>query len=153
MLEGDARLKLGQADKAVSAFYEADFWLSLEGRERLCSPTAELERAMEARLGKHHLDDDLRGRLLECLGTSRLRSGDVASGVRLFGQAAGVPNFYPSLGPLKQGGPAVREALEKLLVDPRVPKSERMATERLLKRLRPDEPAAAAPRTTDRAQR
>jgi tetratricopeptide (TPR) repeat protein len=50
VLEGDARLKLGQADKAVSAFYEADFWRSLEGWKRLCSPPVDLERAMEARL-------------------------------------------------------------------------------------------------------
>jgi tetratricopeptide (TPR) repeat protein len=148
VLEGDAWLRLGQADKALSAFYAADRHRSLEGRERLCRPTAELERAMEARLRKHHLDDDLRGRLLEYLGTFRLRSGNVASGVRLFGQAAGVPNFYPSLGPLKQGGPAVREELEKLVADPHVPRRERTAVDLILKELRPDERAVHDPAGT-----
>jgi len=45
VLEGDARLKLGQADKALSAFLAADLWQSAAAAERLRSPTAALKRA------------------------------------------------------------------------------------------------------------
>jgi hypothetical protein len=71
VLEGDARLRLGQADKALSAFLVADFWRSAAAAERLRSPTPPLERAMEARLKKSSISDDERGRLLEHLGAHR----------------------------------------------------------------------------------
>jgi tetratricopeptide (TPR) repeat protein len=71
VLEGDARLKLGEADKALSAFLEADLWQSADAMARLRSPTAELERAMKARLKKSGIPDDQRERLLEYLGAYR----------------------------------------------------------------------------------
>lgn len=71
VLEGDARLKLGQADKALAAYLVADFWQSAAAAERLRSPTSELKRAMEARLKKSGTPADQRERLLEYLGAYR----------------------------------------------------------------------------------
>jgi len=77
LLEGDARLQLGQADKALSAYLVADFWRSAAAAERLRSPTAELKRAMAARLKKSGIVDDQRERLLEYLHAHRLGAGEI----------------------------------------------------------------------------
>jgi hypothetical protein len=134
VLEGDARLKLGQADKAISAFYEADLWRAAGAVERLRSPTAALGRAMEARLSKSHVPNDLRGRLLESLGQHHLRSGEVGSGVRLLIKARAVPNYYGGVfETLSDGGSEVRTVLEELRADLRLPVRERKVIEDVLK--------------------
>jgi tetratricopeptide (TPR) repeat protein len=134
MLEGDARLRLGQADKALSAYLEADLWRSVEASARLCSPTADLEHAMEARLKKSKMPEDLRGRILEYLGVHRLRTGEVASGVHLLVKALAVPNCYGGVfETLSDGGSDMRKVLEKLRADARLPTRERMVVEDVLK--------------------
>ena len=137
LLEGDVRLKLGQAGKALTAFYEAQFWGSFEARERLHSPTVTLERAMEARLKESHLDEELRCSILEDLGGYRLRSGNVKGGVGLLLKALLLPEDPGGFEDLEAGGPEVRKELERRLARPHVPARERERIEEVLKRQSP----------------
>jgi tetratricopeptide (TPR) repeat protein len=131
-LEGDARLKLGQADKALSAYLEADLWRSADAAKKLRSPTIELEHAMTARLKRSSISGGLRGRLLQYLGAHRLRSGDVRGGVRLLVKALLLPEYAGDFHALQSGGLAVRHALEELGSDPRLPARERKVVEDVL---------------------
>jgi hypothetical protein len=133
LLEGDARLKLGQADNALSAFYKAMFWGSDEATARLRSPTGALVRAMEARLKKSNVPDYLRSRILENLGEYRLRSGDVKGGVQLLVKALFLPTYPGGWDSLQDGGPEVRKELEKLLASRRLTAGERERVEDVLK--------------------
>jgi tetratricopeptide (TPR) repeat protein len=133
LLEGEARLKLGQADKALTAFHEAEVWSSLDAMERLRSPTPALERAMEARLKKSHLDEEFRCRILEYLGALRLRSGDVKAGVHLLTKALFLPEYSCGFDALQSGGPEVRKVLEKLRASPRLTARERERIDEVLK--------------------
>jgi hypothetical protein len=141
LLEGDIRLKLGQADKALTAFYEAELWRSDDARARLRSPTVALEHAMEARLKKSHIDEDLRCRLLEYLGEYRLRSGDVKGGFRQLVKALFLPAYSCGFEALQNGGPEVRKALDKLRADPRLSARQRERVEDVLKSQLPKPPA------------
>jgi hypothetical protein len=89
---------------------------------------------MEARLKKSKMPEDLRGRILEYLGVHRLRSGEVASGVRLLVKALAVPNYYGGVfETLRDGGSDMRKVLERLRADARLPTRERMVVEEVLK--------------------
>ncbi|MGD0837027.1 MAG: hypothetical protein ABSB49_10345 [Polyangia bacterium] len=133
LLEGDARLKLGQADKALSAFYKAVSWGSDEARARLRSPTVALVRAMEARLRKSNVPEDLRCQILNDLGDYRLRSGDVKGGVQLLVKALFLPAYSCGSDSLEDGGPEVRKEIEKILASRRLTARERERVENVMK--------------------
>jgi hypothetical protein len=137
-LEGDARLKLGQARRALLAFYDGIIYESPEPLRRLQWPVSVLRQAIEKEVRKPDVPDQMRGTFYECLGLGSLREGNISKGLGLLVKANVLPNYYGNAIELPQTGDnSIRDQLKRLLAGSQLSSKERAAVMKLLDRWEP----------------